>query len=815
MKKVIAYVHSHWDREWYREFEEFRLRLIEVFTKVLNDLDSNKLPAFYFDGQTAAIEDYLEIFPEKADKIKQLIEKEKLFVGPFYCSSDEFLTSAESLVRNLYFGIKKSKELGCNDFIAYLSDTFGHSPSTAYILKSFGIDKAVLWRGLSNLPADIKWEGIDAIKLIQGYFQDFLSLKIPPANKARFLKKYLNKISAKSPEYLLLPIGADHLAAPININHQIKKISQYLPDYEIEVKTPFEYFEKTSELEKPEVKGEFLSNDMTFILPGVYSSRIYLKQQNARLQWLLSRIAEPLQALSAFNYGSENRQNQCDYAYKTLIKNHAHDSIYGCSIDSVHREMMTRFHNVKVVSDGIVKRTIRDISSDNNILSVFNLSNYNYSGVVKIKTANKVPKIYNPQLIDVERGFTDEKLYNIQQIPVTEDIAAIKEYLIDVKNIPAFSVKSLDRKDICRQKCLKTSENSIENEFIKFEILKKKIVITDKVKDEIYEDFINVIDRADIGDSYNFGALKSDKPLNAKIKGVELLESGPQRALIKFLFEFELPEKSTPRARSKKLVKHKLSVNVILYNRSEYVEFEINWVNKSKNHILQVEFNLNEPITSTVSEDSLGLINREFDPGYDIYKKIPAKKGKELKTNTRPMQRFVWAQNVGLITEGLNEYEISQNKLRLTILRATGTISNPENPTRGTPAGPPLLTPELQCIGDNEARFALAFSEKPDKLFELSERFYGAQMAFFADVDDESIIKLSNKNILVYAIKLSGKGLVLRLFNLSDDEQVCSVSTDIRIKSIYEITPLEEILQEIVSQIEFKSKEMKTIKLVR
>ena len=26
-KKVIAYLHTHWDREWYREFEVFRLRL--------------------------------------------------------------------------------------------------------------------------------------------------------------------------------------------------------------------------------------------------------------------------------------------------------------------------------------------------------------------------------------------------------------------------------------------------------------------------------------------------------------------------------------------------------------------------------------------------------------------------------------------------------------------------------------------------------------------------------------------------------------------------------------------------------------------
>ena len=34
----IYYMNStHWDREWYREFEEFRLRLIEVFDEIFSD----------------------------------------------------------------------------------------------------------------------------------------------------------------------------------------------------------------------------------------------------------------------------------------------------------------------------------------------------------------------------------------------------------------------------------------------------------------------------------------------------------------------------------------------------------------------------------------------------------------------------------------------------------------------------------------------------------------------------------------------------------------------------------------------------------
>ena len=49
--KRICYLNgTHWDREWYREFEEFRLRLIEVLDDIILKLQKGELPVFYFDG---------------------------------------------------------------------------------------------------------------------------------------------------------------------------------------------------------------------------------------------------------------------------------------------------------------------------------------------------------------------------------------------------------------------------------------------------------------------------------------------------------------------------------------------------------------------------------------------------------------------------------------------------------------------------------------------------------------------------------------------------------------------------------------------
>ena len=72
-KRVIAYLHTHWDREWYREFEVFRLRLLRVFDNVIDLLERNLIPSFYFDGQVSALLDYLELRPENETRVRQLI----------------------------------------------------------------------------------------------------------------------------------------------------------------------------------------------------------------------------------------------------------------------------------------------------------------------------------------------------------------------------------------------------------------------------------------------------------------------------------------------------------------------------------------------------------------------------------------------------------------------------------------------------------------------------------------------------------------------------------------------------------------------
>jgi len=128
-KKVYAYLHTHWDMEWYRDHEDFKLRLLKVFDVVLDELLNNKAPFFYFDGQTAALLDYLKYREEKKDLIIDLIKQKKLAIGPYFVSADSYLVSYHFMLKNLNYGIEVSKQFGQKDFIGYMSDIFGVSNS--------------------------------------------------------------------------------------------------------------------------------------------------------------------------------------------------------------------------------------------------------------------------------------------------------------------------------------------------------------------------------------------------------------------------------------------------------------------------------------------------------------------------------------------------------------------------------------------------------------------------------------------------------------------------------------------------------------
>lgn len=694
-KQVIAYLHTHWDREWYREFEIFRLRLLRVFDNVLDMLSKNKIPCFYFDGQVSALEDYLEMRPENEELVLGLIRHKKLFIGPFYCLADEFLTDKTCFSKNLEIGLKQAEKFGCKDFIGYLADTFGHSQNVVDILRDFGIDKCMVWRGVGDFPSEFSWCGMDTVNLVRGYFQDTFSLNLPIEKKAEILKKNLDLIAEKSKNCILLPIGADHLGVESDIDVQIETVNELLKDdYHIKLGSPFDYFKRVENNFKDFTwDDELRDNSKTFILQGCYSSRLDLKRENVECTYLLDLASRFVKQQKEIGY-----TGVLEYAYKLLLQNQAHDSICGCSTDDVHSENLIRYKKIQQIANTIIDELkFKNHFEEKKIL---NLSKKPFSGIVEFETT---AKLEGYDKISCRKGFDKYLLTDTQRIPVTEDYTNIYTYLAEVKDLEPGEVEYL--MPVVSNTDLKITETSIENSNICLKVIDGNLLING-IR-------MSLVDFVDYGDSYNSGPKADDYGVELKVLRTRIALKTSSRVSLKIDFEGAWDV---------------IPLTVSLDKHACCLQFKFDWINTQKNHLLTSAFELERPIREVFSEDMNILIKRIFDPDYDIRKNLPQTRGLEAKTNTAPMQRGLLidedsGNNLGIVTKGITQYEVFKNKLYIPLLRASGVISNPENPARTTPAGPPIEVETLQQIGRNRAEFYMFFGNH-NAFYEVLNKVY-------------------------------------------------------------------------------------------
>ncbi|HEY9723183.1 MAG TPA: hypothetical protein V6D47_14330, partial [Oscillatoriaceae cyanobacterium] len=217
--RLVVVPHTHWDREWYLTFEQFRRKLVQLVDALLTIFATDpRYSHFMLDGQTVVLEDYLEIRPEREAALRALVESGRMAVGPWYVLPDEFLVSGEALVRNLQIGMGIARRFGRSMELGYLPDSFGHVPQMPQIFKGFGFESGCLWRGVGddNPGAEWFWEALDGSRiylqwLVNGY-GNFANLPQDAKAATERLEAEVARIGqlARAKTYLLLN-GSDHL----------------------------------------------------------------------------------------------------------------------------------------------------------------------------------------------------------------------------------------------------------------------------------------------------------------------------------------------------------------------------------------------------------------------------------------------------------------------------------------------------------------------------------------------------------------------------------------------------------------------------
>ncbi|MDT6394625.1 alpha-mannosidase [Enterococcus faecium] len=857
-KKVYIISHSHWDREWYMAYEQHHMRLIELIDDLLKLFEVDpSFNSFHLDGQTIILDDYLQVRPEKRQAIQQAINEGKLRIGPFYILQDDFLISSESNVRNMLIGMEESRKWGTPVMLGYFPDTFGNMGQTPQLMKQAGISAAAFGRGVkpigfdnqvleaenySSQYSEMWWKGPDQTAIFGLLFANWYSNgnEIPVEKEAALAfwkQKLADAEQYASTNHLLMMNGVDHQPVQKDISKAIHLANELFPDYEF-IHSNFTDYLEAVQKDVPEdlgsVEGELTSQetDGWYTLANTASARVYLKQWNTKVQRQLENITEPL-ATMAYEVSGNYPHDQLDYAWKTLMQNHPHDSICGCSVDSVHREMIPRFEKADEVGKYLAQDSLEQLTAaidttgfpkDSFPFVIVNTAGMDKTGEAEItielerkRFAEGIPEQLYQELenlpkrkyhVETKSGATIPAILSEETVQFGYDLpkdrfrvpymARMIKVTLPLENMPAFSWETFalvegEAKAEEKETMIHQSGRIIENGPLHLTIEKNGTITMEDRKNKRKLNNLHIFeDIGDIGNEYIFKQPFCDQPIlssNKENSEVKVLVDTPEIAKISILQEMEIPVSADERLEKEQQMvvefryrkaerskeKRILQIKTIMTIRkdSKKIDFETTLDNQMKDHRLRVLF-----------PTKLHVEHHEADSIFEVVKRPNhVSKSWENPTNPQHQQAFVnihdeeYGVTVGNF--GLNEYEVTEDgQIAVTLLRSVGELGDWGY----------FPTPEAQCLGEHRFNYSIEL-HGPEEKFSTYLHAYAAQIPFSTQqikhhegtlISKQQYLTIKSETFAITALKRSkfSDKVVVRGFNMSSHLEKLEITKD-------------------------------------
>ncbi len=840
-KKVCHVIpHSHWDREWYMSFEQHRMRLVELFDALIETMEKHPEYNYYhMDGQYIVIDDYLEIRPQMRDRLMKLIHDDRIQIGPWYVLQDEYLTSGESNVRNMLYGIKLCKEIGADPVMTgYFPDAFGNISQAPQILKGFDIDNAAFGRGVGailednkvdpdspNNPSEIIWRSPDGSEVIGVMFVRWYhnGMELPTDRDA--LKKRIDDIvdgllpSAATPNLLVLN-GCDHQPVQTNL-HEVLKVARdiYGDSMEIKQSNFKDYVESirpykdSFSLIEGEINGQLTAGAVPLI--DTASTHIPLKIKNHRGQNALDRIAEPLSMIALLS-GGKYHDDELFYAWKKLMQNHPHDSICSCSCDEVAAEMDTRFeksHEVaRFVKDEAMDAVVSKLNTQSlgdRTITVFHTAPGISCGTVKvfvdfpensgidtlhITTAEGTPVPCTVKKLGRTFTYTLPK-DRFRQPGYVDRFEVVLISRHEGIGYETYAVHSGNGKTIERK--VKATERGAENESIAFTVnANGSITVTDKISGHVYHNNNIYEDVGDVGEEYNFRPVQNDVPITTENDTAKVWIEDENDCFVTIGVEntMNLPVGIKDKKRTSETTAHSITTYFTVTAGVHRIDVTTKFNNQSENHRIRALFVPEIMAERCLAEGQFDVVDREITPS-------PAWKN---PCYCQRMQAFfaLFEQNRGLMiaSRGLNEYEIlrdGKNTMALTLLRCVDQLGD-----WGV-----FPTPSAQCKGEHTLKYSIIPFDKNTKAAAYNEGFtfngdvFAARSAkpHCGELPASSdLFSVSGDYLAFSAFKKaenSNNG-ILRLYNSDNEPHTLTINFKKPVKAVYETNLGERRLKE-------------------
>lgn len=844
---IYLFSGTHWDREWYQTFQGFRYRLVKMLDHLVDYFENDDSKSvFHMDGQVIVLEDYAEINPEGYERLLKLIQQGRVLIGPWYCMPDEYLISGESLIRNLLKGDELSRSVGAEPWkCGYICDIFGHMAQMPQILQGFGMNSAVLGRGTNehSTPSLFSWDSPDGSSVnvfrlpdkdgygsfaahvcgqrVAGFWLQAEDEAFE--TKARNYIDHLKEVT--NAPFIVLWDALDHEPFHEETQDYLRKLQDMYPE-DVVVQTnlldalnhisdPSALPHLHGELREP---GKSLEGGYIQVLTHVLSSRQSLKARNDHCQSLLEKKLEPALLLLA-----ENDFCPADgyrrTAWKHLLQNHAHDSICGCSIDQVHKDMLYRFDQVDSINDALMEEGtwflshgLKFAGGQTSYLTMLNTQLNEASGFVEVEVPFNQAyakwhepmgyediaafRLYDDQGAEIPYAITGRKTNTVRRglgggpvpcdlykllIPVTRKGLGLFSYRIEESKLPVrFFGGFADRR------------GTMDNGLLRVEInADGTINLTDKKTGVCYQNLLGLNDSAEIGDGWKHcGPVMDQRMVRSRIGEVSILANTSTASRVRIVRELEIPKQmhtfmtSNERSEERCVLRIEFTLTIVKGMRELHVAAQFD--NIASDHVLRVVMPTGIRGYRYEASQDFCFVERDC--------RIDEQTGswREVMSEEAPMNGIVLKRaedNTGLAFVsggGLHECIAEENgDLSVTLIRSFSKTQG----TAGEIGGQELFKHDYQWVllplDDSVTRTTL--QNRQDSMMSQPEHFVTVEAM------DQSLMQVEG-DVCVSALKPAEDGSgdwILRLFNVEKHATTATVSSSVSFRKAAICTMLE------------------------
>jgi len=838
--------HTHWDREWYLPFEVMRLRLARTVERICDVLEADeRFRSFTLDGQAVILEDVVEVRPDLEPRLRRLIAEGRLITGPGYVLPDEFLSGQEALVRNLLHGRFVCERYGARPMpVGYLPDTFGHVAQIPQILRGFGLDSFIFWRGLGDdaarLGVAFDWRAPDgssvtALRQLGSYGNanqlgryeaggvDLVDQpdRYPDAAAARFVRfvtTYAAELERTPTRALFLCNGSDHEGIHERLPELLEHARSVHGGMDAEIGSYEEYWDRLrptlEAADLPVVRGELVGGRDAPVLRGINSTRMRLKQESERTERALL-VAETLASLAFLRVGHRPPLSELRFGWREQLRNLPHDSISGCSIDQVHRDMLPRFGAARQVADRVMAESLAALAGGIRTWTVEPPAAEADVAIVnplgwRRRVLAEIPR--PGRLGDGAAATVDGRPTDVQfrgeSALIALDVDAFGAS--EVRLVSAVS-RAADRADgnghdaangkgnghhiVASNIDVVSDPNEISNGIVAVAARPDgRIDVVDERTGRRYEGLHAFEDVADRGDEYTFCPVEGDAPIGAVgPAAARVIARGPVVHELELSVSLVLPRRlSSDRRTRTGEVRMLARTRIRLIAGSDRIEFTTRLTNRALDHRLRVLF----PVATATDRSTV-----RAEGHFDVVERTvrPRWRGSgwtEPPALTSHTAGLVALDDVAIFGRGLPEYEAIPKAdgrgvdLALTLLRCIGWLSRDDLATRPGGAGPTIATPEAQSLGPATFEYAIRVGVGDESAASLSRA--SADYRTPALIGPAAATGLGGDveikgDVVVTALKAAedGDGAILRIANPGRVDVPFAISADYDIRTVH------------------------------